>query len=218
MLAVVEGIAAAYEAGMSLTDDARSGAPLGREVDTKTDDLAQQSADKLESAAKSLDSLHEVVASDYGRLKALGTAAATPQWVVNVDQLANYLTVSANGWFSSELFPVAYRVWYLNPSFSWNDDQPNSCYLFGYGRSWRDADSSSWLRWQVPFEGQNSNRGGDVLALSKRSWTASQDAFPAKDLTNRTFGPMSQRGYGVAFPDFVWERFKAPYPYVNCYT
>ena len=218
VLAVIEGIAAAYEAGMSLTQDARSGAPLGREVDTKTDDLAQQSADKLESAAKSLDSLHEVVASDYGRLKALGTAAATPQWVVNVDQLANYLTVSANGWFSSELFPVAYRIWYLNPSFSWNDDKPNSCYLFGYGRSWRDADSSSWLRWQAPFEGQNSNRGGDVLALSKRSWTASQDAFPAKDLTNRTFGPMSQRGYGVAFPDFVWERFKAPYPYVNCYT
>ena len=214
---IVEGLAAAYELGMSLSADERSGAPLGREVDTKVGELSQQAADRLDAAVTSLDSVHQVVASDYGRLKALGTAAESPEWAINVDLLASSLTVSANAWFSNEIFPVGYRIWYLNPSFSWSDIRPNDCYLFGYGRSWRDADTSSWVVWDMPFEGQNTNRGGSLLALSKRSWSARQDAFPSKDLTNRTFGPMSQRGYGVSFPDFVWERFKAPYPYVNCY-
>jgi hypothetical protein len=56
-----------------------------------------------------------------------------------------------------------------------------------------------------------------MLALGKRTWTASQDAFPPTDLTDRTFGPMDGGGYGILFADHVWQRYTAPYPYVNCY-
>jgi len=32
------------------------------------------------------------------------------------------------------------------------------------------------------------------------------------------FDPMTQSGYGVSLADFIWEKYKAPYPSVSCYT
>jgi len=32
------------------------------------------------------------------------------------------------------------------------------------------------------------------------------------------FDPMTQSGYGVSLADFIWEKYKAPFPSVSCYT
>jgi hypothetical protein len=107
-LAAIEAIAASYELGMSLTTDARTGAPAGAAVDSEVDKLSQDAADKLYSAATSLDSLRQVIITDSGRLEAVGRASTTPQWEINTERLGNYLSLSANAYFSNELFPVAY--------------------------------------------------------------------------------------------------------------
>jgi hypothetical protein len=216
-LAVIEGIAATYELSMSLTADQRTGAPLSDQVDTKVDQLAEDMATRLTRTAFSLDSIREVIASDYGRLQRLGHNATTPQWVVHTDQLQSYLTTGANGYFTTELMPVAYNAWYLSPTFSWDALKPDSCFLWGYGHSWKDSDTTNWyLNWQVPFAGQ-SDRGGSLLAIGKKTWKWTSYAYPPDTLT-KAFDPLTQGGYGVELADFIWEQYKAPYPYVSCYT
>jgi hypothetical protein len=217
LLAVVEALAATYQLSMSLTAQERSGVPLSDQVDTKVDQLAADVAGRLTRTAASLDSLREVIASDYGRLDKLGTDATTPEWVVKTDQLQEFLTTGANGYFTTELMPVAYNAWYLSPTFSWDDIKPDSCFLWGYGHSWKDSDVTNWyLNWQVPFAGQ-SGRGGSLLALGKKTWTWKQYAYPPDTLTT-AFDPLTQGGDGVSLADFIWEKYKAPYSWVPCYT
>jgi hypothetical protein len=217
-LALIEALAASYEFSMSMTADQRSGVPLSDQVDTKVASLAADVAGRLTNSAASLDTLREIVASDSGRLETLGKNANSPGWVVRADQLQDYLTRSANGYFTTELMPVAYNAWYLNPSFSWNDDKPDSCFIWGYGHSWKNSDVTNWwLNWQVPFDGQDSNRGGSLLALGKKTWKWTSYAYPPDTLTE-AFDPMTQSGYGVQLADFIWENYKAPYSSVSCYT
>lgn len=216
-LALIEALAASYEFSMSMTADQRSGVPLSDQVDTKVAGLAADVAGRLTNSAASLDTLREIVASDYGRLQTLGTNASTPGWVVRANQLQDYLTKGANGYFTTELMPVAYNAWYLSPTFSWSDLKPDSCFIWGYGHSWKDSDVTNWwLNWQMPFDGQ-SDRGGSLLALGKKTWKWTSYAYPPDTLT-KAFDPMTQSGYGVQLPDFIWEKYKAPYPSVSCYT
>jgi hypothetical protein len=216
-LALIEALAASYEFSMSMTADQRSGVPLSDQVDTKASSLGADVAGRLTRSAASLDTLREIVASDYGRLQRLGTNAATPGWVVRANQLQDYLTKGANGYFTTELMPVAYNAWYLSPTFSWSDVKPDSCFIWGYGHSWKDSDVTNWwLNWQVPFAGQ-SDRGGSLLALGKKTWKWTSYAYPP-DTVTRAFDPMTQGGYGIQLADFIWEQYKAPYRSVSCYT
>jgi hypothetical protein len=215
LLAVIEGIAASYELSMSLSSEARTGVPLSDQVDTKVDDLAAETAQRLSRTSASLDSLREVIASDYGRLDKLGTLASSPEWVVHTGQLQTYLTIGAQGSFTTELMPVAYNTWYLSPSFSWGDRKPDTCFIWGYGHSWKDSDVTNWwLNWDVPFDGQ---AGGSLLAIGKKTWKWTSYAYPPDTLT-KAFDPLTQGGYGVQLEDFIWEQYKAPYPSVTCYT
>jgi hypothetical protein len=215
-LALIEALAASYEFAMSMTADQRSGVPLSDQVDTKVDDLAAEVAGRLTSSAASLDSLREIVASDWGRLERLGKNATTPGWVVRTNQLQDYLTTGARGYFTTELMPVAYNTWYLSPTFSWGELKPDTCFIWGYGHSWENSDVTNWyLNWQVPFDGQ-SDRGGSLLALGKKTWKWQDYAYPPDTLT-KAFDPMTQGGYGVQLADFIWEQYKAPYPSVSCY-
>lgn len=215
-LAVIEGLAASYELSMSLTADQRSGVPLSDQVDTKVDDLADDMATRLASTSAALDSLREVIVSDFGRLSTLGKAAVTPPWVVRTDQLQRYLTTGAQGYFTTELMPVAYNAWYLSPTLSWASRQPDTCFIWGYGHSWKDSNTTNWyVNWDVPFDGQ-SDRGGGLLAIGKKTWKWTDYAYPPDTLT-KAFDPMTQSGYGVSLADFVWEKYKAPYPSVSCY-
>jgi hypothetical protein len=216
-LALIEALAASYEFSMSMTADQRSGVPLSDQVDTKVAGLAADVAGRLTSSAASLDTLREIVATDWGRLKTLGKNSTTPGWVVRSNQLQDYLTRGANGYFTTELMPVAYNAWYLSPTFSWSDLKPDSCFIWGYGHSWKDSDVTNWwLNWQVPFDGQ-SDRGGSLLALGKKTWKWTSYAYPPDTLT-KAFDPMTQSGYGVQLADFIWEKYKAPYASVSCYT
>jgi hypothetical protein len=216
-LAVIEGVAASYELSMSLTAEDRSGVPLSDQVDTKVDNLAADTAARLSRTSAALDSLREVIASDYGRLDKLGTLANTPAWVVHTDQLQKYLTTGANCYFTTELMPVAYNTWYLSPTFSWADRVPDTCFIWGYGHSWKDSDVTNWyLNWDVPFDGQ-ADRGGSLLAIGKKTWKWTSYAYPPDTLTD-AFDPITQSGDGVQLEDFIWEKYKAPYPSVSCYT
>jgi hypothetical protein len=216
-LALIEALAASYEFSMSMTAEQRSGVPLSDQVDTKVASLAADVAGRLTRSAASLDTLREIVASDWGRLERLGKNASTPGWVVRTNQLHDYLTTGANGYFTTELMPVAYNAWYLSPTFSWSDVKPDSCFIWGYGHSWKDSDVTNWwLNWQVPFDGQ-SDRGGSLLALGKKTWKWTSYAYPPDTLTE-AFDPMTKGGYGVQLEDFIWEQYKAPYPSVSCYT
>jgi hypothetical protein len=137
-------------------------------------------------------------------------------WVVHTDQLQTVLTTGANGYFTTELMPAAYNAWYLYPTFSWSDLKPDTCFIWGYGHSWKDSDVTNWyLNWQVPFDGQ-SDRGGSLLALGKKTWRWTQYAYPPDTLT-KAFDPITESGYGVQLADFIWEKYKAPYPSVTCY-
>jgi len=162
-------------------------------------------------------SSREIVATDWGRLERLGKNANTPEWVVRSNQLQDYLTTSANAYFTTELMPVAYNAWYLAPSFSWDEVKPDTCFIWGYGHSWKDSDVTNWYpNWTVPFDGQ-SNRGGSLLAIGKKTWRWQDYAYPPDTMT-KTFDPMTQGGYGLQLEDFIWEQYKAPYPSVSCYT
>ena len=143
-------------------------------------------------------SSREIVATDWGRLERLGKNANAPEWVVRSNQLQDYLTTSANAYF-------------------WDEVKPDTCFIWGYGHSWKDSDVTNWyLNWTVPFDGQ-SNRGGSLLAIGKKTWRWQDYAYPPDTLT-KAFDPMTQGGYGLQLEDFIWEQYKAPYPSVSCYT
>ena len=216
-LALIEALAASYEFSMSMTADQRSGVPLSDQVDTKVESLAADVAGRLTNSTASLDTIREIVASDWGRLDTLGKNSTTPGWVVRTNQLQDYLTRGANGYFTTELMPVAYNAWYLSPTFSWSDRKPDTCFIWGYGHSWKDSDVANWyLNWDVPFDGQ-ADRGGSLLAIGKKTWKWTSYAYPPDTLT-KAFDPMTQSGYGVQLADFIWEKYKAPYASVSCYT
>jgi hypothetical protein len=64
------------------------------------DDLSAELANKVFNSVNAMDALRDVIISDYGRLKALGTL---DNWSIKRPALATALTGSA---FSSELLPV----------------------------------------------------------------------------------------------------------------
>jgi hypothetical protein len=87
----------------------------------------------------SLVGIRQVINSDYGRLKALGSVASSRDWTVVDTDLVERLRNASRGSFSSELMPVAYGVHSLQKrSTSWELTEADgiSCRSFGAAESW----------------------------------------------------------------------------------
>jgi hypothetical protein len=109
-LAFVEAVAAIYQISTSLASDTDTGEPLGNKIDKKVDDLSDDAAHRLAAAADGLDRVQQVIVSDYGRLKTLGSVANTKAYSPDVSTMTATMTRAANGWFSSALMPLLYGV------------------------------------------------------------------------------------------------------------
>jgi hypothetical protein len=211
VLAAWEALVTVYELVRELIGDT-SGTPAGDKVTTKMQELSSEVATRLSATANGLDRLRDVIISDYGRLKALGSVAGGPGWSVDVPTTTSTLTTAANAFFSSELMPVAFRPWEMRATTTFGDPTTEGCNVPGYGHSFRGAPATSWLNWHRSDPlGYSIREPGDtpVWALGKYSWSASQYAYPPAGLTDTTFRSQDQGGYGVQLHRFFWEQYNS---------
>jgi hypothetical protein len=215
---VIAFLSSAYEFGSTLASNA-AGQPVGDRVNTKVGDLSQALADNLSGTANALDRMRDVVISDYGRLWSLGQVADTPDWTVDVPAMTSNLTTAANGYFTSQLLPVAYDAWYLSTTPFNNNPTPDNCFIIGYGHSFEQQPADQYLTFRDKFDGAQGVE--NLLSIGKHTWTASDYAYPrqdaAADLVDTAFSPVAQNGYGLRLSDFFWQSYKAPYRTVNCH-
>jgi len=112
-LAVIEAAAAVYELATTLSSDADTSVPLGDQLKAKVGDMSLQVANHISDTANGLDSLQQVIVSDYGRLQALGSVAGTPGWTDTKNAMAGNLRSAGRKLFYSGLMPVPYGVYLL---------------------------------------------------------------------------------------------------------
>jgi hypothetical protein len=215
-LAAWEAFVTVYEFVRELVSGA-DGAPVGDQVATKVSDLSQKVAEQLFDTASALVRLRQVIISDYGRLRALGSLIEGGGLNIDPSTMADSIRTGAKAFFSSELMPVAYDTWYLSLTIFNTEPTTDNCYIIGYGHSFRDAPATAQLQFDADFDGAQGRPS--LLALGKHTWSARQDAYPPKEITDPMFRATSQKGYGMYLPDFVWSRYTEPYHThtVNCY-
>jgi hypothetical protein len=207
--AAVGVLASAYDLANAIASDEK-GAPVGERISTEVDVLAQKVADNLSGAAGGLDRLREVVISDYGRLKALGSVADGPGWHIDPTDAASNLTTAADAYFSSELLPVAYDVWYLAPGTNHNPTADN-CWI--YGQYWfRGAPATAQLQFNGDFNGPDGRVHGGLWVLGHDPLPSFNPPpwYPPAALTDSMFHSVTQSGYGIQLPRFLWTQYKAP--------
>ena len=73
-------------------------------------DLGHELAQRMKASSAAMIGLRQVIISDYGRLKALGSVSFSPKWSVNTGDLREGLDNTARASFSNELVPVGYGV------------------------------------------------------------------------------------------------------------
>ena len=179
------------------------GKPVGDQVKAKVDDLSAELANKVFNSVNAMDALRDVIISDYGRLKALGTL---DNWSIKRPALATALTGSANSYFSSELLPVGYEVYALVGS-----DDPETCRDAVYGHTWRGAPASAQMEWMGGYDlfGEKHQRARFLLGL--HSLRIRYYAYPPATLTDKMFRVSTTGdGWNVYLPRFVWEQYDAP--------
>jgi hypothetical protein len=208
------GLSAAIDLGMGLASDT-AGAPLGDKINTTVTNLAVKASANLVGTANALDRIRQVIISDYGRLKALGTVANTKGWTVDIPNVTTDLNTAADAYFRSELMPVAYNLWYLSPTNFNPGPTTDNCFILGYGHSFRGAPATTQMTFHGSFDGAQGIE--NQLALGKQTWTASQYAYPPAALTDSMFRPRAQNGDGLYLPDFFWTHYTAPYRTVYCH-
>ena len=212
-------IASNYELGRAISSDA-GGAPVGDRIDTTVDLLASQVSTDLSSTANTLDSLRDIVISDYGRLKALGSVATSPTWSFKVGTMVGNLTTAANAYFSSVLVPVAYDVWYLQPGNRNPDPTVDNCWFDG-GTHFSGASASAQLQFRGHFNEADDNGPVHLLTLGHQQGKFSSTPwYPPATVTDPMFAPIVDNGYGVYAPEFFWSQYpNAITPQVaNCTT
>jgi hypothetical protein len=211
-LGVIEAVAAVYQITMALSTDADTSIPMGDRIKTKVDDMSLEVANRLSAAAKALDSLEQVIVSDYGRLQALGSLAGTPRWTVDPNVMAGQLRDSAKAYFYSELMPIPWGVHALKGTQFHNSDDPQTCRVTGYRYTFYNAPETAKLKWWGDFN-VNGVRGGffpTQFVLGRHSLTITAYAYPDPKLTNAMFLPRTQNGLGMQLSDYVWTQFKRP--------
>lgn len=211
-------VASSYEIGTAVTSD-EGGVPVGDQVDTTVDELADQVAGNLSGTAGALDSLRDAVISDYGRLKALGSVASGPDWTFKVDTMAANLTTAAQGYFSSALVPVAYDVWYLAPGNRNPTPTVDNCWYDG-GTNFSGAPATVQLHYHGYFNEAHEDEPVHLLVLAHQQGIFSSTPwYPPKAVTDPMFTAVSQNGYGINAPRFFWSQYPDLTPNVaDCTT
>ncbi|MFZ0385434.1 MAG: hypothetical protein WAL22_07220 [Solirubrobacteraceae bacterium] len=201
-------LASAYELGEAIASN-NAGEPIGDQINTKVGDLSSELASNLSGTANALDRLREVIISDYGRLKELGSAANGKDWAIDVPTTTTSLTTAANAFFSTELMPIAYdAVWWplLVPA---DGGDIQACGgLFGH--PFKGVPASATTFWHAPFI--DPLTGTDV---KKPGWwvlgrTGSGTIYAPGNLTDQIFGTLDGGGYGVYLPQFMWSQYTSP--------
>jgi hypothetical protein len=199
-------VASSYELGSAVTSNA-SGAPVGDLVDTTVEELASEVATDLSGTANTLDSLRDIVISDYGRLMSLGSVATSPEWSFKVSTMANNLTTAAQGYFSSVLVPVAYDVWYLMPGDHNPDPTIDNCYFDG-GTHFSGAPASAQLEFHGHFNEADDDEPVHLLVLGHQQGLFSGTPwYPPAAVTDPMFTPIVQSGYGLYAPRLFWSQY-----------
>ena len=210
-LGLVAAITAVYELSTSIASAADTGEPLGDKIDKKVDELAQEAADRFSASADGLDRLRQVIISDYGRLKALGTVANSPAYTLDEPTIKNSMTVAAEGWFSTALLPLLYGVHALHlRDIVKGEATTKTCYITlpaGYLFSKEPASA------QMKFYGDFSvNRyHGEfptLFALGLHNLHDGPPYVPSDQLADSIFRPQAQGGYGVQLAQFMWEQYE----------
>jgi hypothetical protein len=211
-------VASSYELGTAVTSNA-SGAPVGDRLDTTVDELASQVATSLSGTAGTLDSLRDIVISDYGRLNALGSVATSPAWSFKVSTMTRNLTTAAQAYFSSALVPVAYDVWYLMPGDRNPDPSVDNCWYDG-GTNFSGAPASAQLQFHGHFNEADDDEPVHLLVLAHQQGPFSDTPwYPPAAVTDPMFTPIAQGGDGVYAPGFFWSQYPNLTPRVaDCIT
>jgi hypothetical protein len=212
-LGFVAAVTAMYELSFSIASAADTGEPLGDKVDKKVDELSDDAAHRLSAAADGLDRLRQVIISDYGRLKALGSVANTKAYNPDTATMSHKMTTAANGWFSTTLLPLLYGVHALHlRDIAKHEATTDNCYITlpaGYLFS-KEPDSA-----QVKFYG-DFNRDGyrgeypTLFALGLHNLHDGPPYVPSATLADSIFHSEAQGGYGVQLSQFAWEGYDSP--------
>jgi hypothetical protein len=226
VLGFIEAVAGFYELATTLASDVHTQTPLGDEIQAKVDDLSLKVANRLSDSATGLDSLQQVIVSDYGRLRALGSVAGTPSWTPNANDMAGHLGKAGETLFYSELMPVAYGVYGLftcrqllcgalrgsgHPPFV--NPNADDCFDQRYGHIWRGAPATAQMVWRggVDLDSYSADVGtADRFVLGRHTLSITYYAYPPETLTNPMFRAPTQGGLGMQLERFVWEQYEAP--------
>ena len=195
-------VASGYEIGSSVASS-KTGMPVDQQVDAKASDLAAEIAGNVANSATALDSIRDVAISDPARLQALANlyTAATSPGGVEVSALAAQLTRGAEGYFASELMPVAYQVIRLLPNYRNPDPQPDNCELFASSNyPYRGIADDGWMHLSRQPNGFESLLLSDERDGPPRTPPASlfeTDQVPM-------FSPYAQNGFGIEKSTWFW--------------
>jgi hypothetical protein len=207
------GVRAAFQVFLSTVDlinqlqGETNGPPVGDRVKSRVEELALQVATRLVGTADSLDRIHQVIASDYGRLKELGSVANSPEWSVDIPDVTSKLTLGAKAFFSTQLLPIPWGVYALEPGpSSLNPDlTPDGCSLSGYGQIFKGAPATAQLSWMGDFPRDKYDAGIPTqFVLGTHDLHYHTAAYPPAALTNAIFRTVDRNGYGVQLARFVW--------------
>jgi hypothetical protein len=210
-LAFVEAVAALYQISTSLASDTDTGEPLGTQIDKKVDDLSAEAADRLVATAGGLDRLQQVIISDYGRLKALGSVASTPAYTPDVSTVAATMSRAANQWFSSALLPLLYGVHALHlRDIVKGEATTKNCYItLPAGYLFSKEPDSTQMKWYGAFD-RDRYRGEfpTLFALGLHNLHNGPPYVPPEDLANEVFNTVGQGGFGLQLQRFIWDQYQ----------
>jgi hypothetical protein len=114
---VAQGVTGVIGAAMALGADLSAesdGALDAQAVQDKASELANDLADRISNTLSNLDTLRNVIVSDWGKLQTVGTNAGNVwAWSNDADQIPTVqaLTVGAEATFYQKLMPAAYQMW-----------------------------------------------------------------------------------------------------------
>jgi hypothetical protein len=110
--AIVGVVAAGMGLGVALSAE-QDGALDAQAVQDKSSELAADLVDRIQNTVDNLDQLRDVIVSDYGKLKTVGSNAGNI-WAWNdtaQQDTINTLTLGADATFYENLMPAAYDLW-----------------------------------------------------------------------------------------------------------
>jgi hypothetical protein len=214
--ALIDSIQSAYDLSSEFATG--GGSPLPDQVDSKVQALSEQVAAQYSDVAASMDNLRDVVISDYGRLSTLGPLAPTPDWAIDsgtIEQVTQELKTGAQGWFSEQLLPLAWKAFTLAPIGTQNPNPTTSNCSVTYGSS-----SSGYTTnfASEPASGQVLLQPRVVaLGRGNPNDVGIFDSFsvPPATLTDPLFASPNQNGLGLYKPWFFLRNF-SPFGQADC--